>query len=354
MPPLHKILKNVPMQNPGLLYNLKRKRWVDMENQELKIESMLLQHGVPIAKGTLHRIRGDASARSFYRCLAGGVSMVVMTYPDHMDDNISEMVMLERFFRPASVFPKVLYDAREDYCLVFEDAGAEDVFERSKNISQDALPRLYKDIINQLIVMYSHAKAKGLWRYFKKRFTHEKLFWELNFMLACMRERLSWKKMTFLRRLFYELVHDIQLTPQVFCHRDFHSRNIMVSNERCLFVDFQDARFGPLFYDIASLLIDPYNEETAAPLRDMLYEYYLEQAVPALKVEITKSQAFTAFSNMCLQRLYKALGTFLSMNAKGRPEYLQYVPATLRNIERFSLTAPALEAYGIVKEGLNQ
>jgi hypothetical protein len=126
---------------------------------------------------------------------------------------------------------------------------------------------------------------------------------------------------------FYEIAQYLARRPKVMCHRDYHSRNIMVKNEQIYLVDFQDARKGPYTYDIISLLRDSY-VEIDEKLRNELLDYYLQEAHLADAKGIEKELLF-----MSLQRNIKALGTFAFQYCqKGKILYLDFIPITIRYI----------------------
>jgi aminoglycoside/choline kinase family phosphotransferase len=125
--------------------------------------------------------------------------------------------------------------------------------------------------------------------------------------------------------------------PRVLCHRDYHSRNLMLHDGSLHIIDFQDARMGPDTYDLASLLRDSYVDLTDRE-RDELIAYFL-----ALKGS-PESDALEAFRErfdlMSLQRNLKALGTFgYQTTVRGNPVYIQYIPRTIsyvaHNLKRF-------------------
>src|SRR4029079_11451613 len=126
--------------------------------------------------------------------------------------------------------------------------------------------------------------------------------------------------------------------PRVLCHRDYHSRNLMLSEGSLYIIDFQDARMGPDTYDIVSLLRDSYMDMTERDV-DELMAYFL-----ALngRHSVTDLEEFRRRVDlMALQRNLKALGTFGYQTITRRnPVYIQYMPRTLRyarqNLEKYS------------------
>jgi len=122
------------------------------------------------------------------------------------------------------------------------------------------------------------------------------------------------------------IVAELAAEPRVLCHRDYHSRNLMLNGDQLFIIDFQDARMGPDTYDLASLLRDSYMDLTEDVV-DELLAYFL-----ALQGRSAEADAFRArFDLMALQRNFKALGTFgYQTTTRGNSVYIQYMPRTLR------------------------
>ena len=114
------------------------------------------------------------------------------------------------------------------------------------------------------------------------------------------------------------------------CHRDYHSRNLMLHDGRLYIIDFQDARMGPDTYDLASLLRDSYVDLTDREL-DELIAYFL--ALEGARSADGRGEFRRRFDLMALQRNLKALGTFgYQTTTRGNPVYIQYIPRTLRYV----------------------
>jgi aminoglycoside/choline kinase family phosphotransferase len=114
----------------------------------------------------------------------------------------------------------------------------------------------------------------------------------------------------------------------VLCHRDYHSRNLMLREGSLYIIDFQDARMGPDTYDLVSLLRDSYVDLPEETVSDLL-AYFL-----ALKGQTGTEHEFRRrFGLMALQRNLKALGTFgYQAAARRNPIYIQYMPRTLKYV----------------------
>jgi len=125
----------------------------------------------------------------------------------------------------------------------------------------------------------------------------------------------------------------------VLCHRDYHSRNLMLFADRLYWIDFQDARMGPASYDLASLLRDAY-VDVPEELQEELQERFRQKAAPGEARDVFRRR----FDLMCVQRNLKALGTFGYMaTVRQNPVYLPYIPRTLAHARRNLSLYPELE-----------
>jgi aminoglycoside/choline kinase family phosphotransferase len=165
-------------------------------------------------------------------------------------------------------------------------------------------------------------------------FDVEKLTWELDFFTKHFLEAyrgitLADGERTALRAEFAGIVEELAAEPRVLCHRDYHSRNLMLHEGQLYMIDFQDARMGPDTYDLVSLLRDSYVDLPDQTV-DELIAYFL-----ALKGSADDPDFRRRFNVMALQRNLKALGTFgYQTTARHNPVYIQYIPRTLRYVRR--------------------
>lgn len=134
--------------------------------------------------------------------------------------------------------------------------------------------------------------------------------------------------------------------PRYFCHRDYHGWNIMVRDHTVGVLDFQDARMGPLPYDLVSLVCDRGTTGVlgTAVVRNLI-DYYLNRLRAEGGDAIPRHDFLELFDHVAVQRGLKALGTFAFMTVEhGRRQYLPYIPPTLTDLEsrlrRCSLLRP--------------
>jgi NDP-sugar pyrophosphorylase family protein len=115
-------------------------------------------------------------------------------------------------------------------------------------------------------------------------------------------------------------------------HRDCQSKNIMIHEGQPWFIDFQSARLGPIQYDLASLLIDPYVTLSRA-VRDQLLEYALEKI--GAKVSVDKNNFTHSFRYCCISRNLQMLGAFgFLTQLKHKHHFEKYIPTALKGLER--------------------
>jgi aminoglycoside/choline kinase family phosphotransferase len=129
------------------------------------------------------------------------------------------------------------------------------------------------------------------------------------------------------------LVNSALDQPQVFVHRDYHSRNLMVTeNNNPGILDFQDAVEGPLTYDLVSLLKDCYVRWPSDQVEDWALAFFASLDEP-VRAQLDQDQFLRYFDLMGVQRHLKAAGIFARLNNRdGKPAYMDDIPRTLQYI----------------------
>jgi aminoglycoside/choline kinase family phosphotransferase len=228
--------------------------------------------------------------------------------------------------------------------LLQEDLGDLTLQEALKGAGPAKKKELYRQALDQLVVLQREAaRAPQRAVCFQVAFDFEKLSWELHFFWKHFLEsyrkcELSVEDRASIADGFHRLAAEIASWPRVMTHRDFHSRNLMSHEDRLWWIDFQDARMGPVTYDLASLLRDSYvdlDEEFVAEMA----EEFRQRAVPGEARDTFQRR----LELMSVQRNLKALGTFGYQGAvKGSRVYLPYIPRTLANARRNLARHPEL------------
>jgi hypothetical protein len=179
-------------------------------------------------------------------------------------------------------------------------------------------------------------------------FDMEKLTWELDFFAKHFIEgyrgaTLSAPKRLALGEEWSTVAAELAAEPRVLCHRDYHSRNLMLHAGSLYIIDFQDARMGPNTYDLASLLRDSYVDVSDHDVDDLIAHFLALKGQGGHAGASPNREAIEfrrRFDLMALQRNLKALGTFgYQTTTKRNPVYIQYMPRTLRyirmNLEKY-------------------
>jgi N-acetylmuramate 1-kinase len=166
------------------------------------------------------------------------------------------------------------------------------------------------------------------------KFDVEKLMWELDFMLehyvkGLKKISLTAQELEKIRGHFLSLSETLAAQEPTFTHRDYHSRNLMVTDGRLILLDFQDARMGPCQYDLVSLLKDSYVRLDDA-FRNEMIEHFIQQKEKEETRAVDRQEFIRIFEWMSIQRNLKAVGTFAYQSVvKKKHRYLEYIPQTL-------------------------
>ena len=188
-------------------------------------------------------------------------------------------------------------------------------------------------------------------------FDVDKLLWELEFFTkhyveAYRGATISAPDREALKGEWRRLAEELAGEPRVLCHRDYHSRNLMLHQGELYIIDFQDARMGPDTYDLVSLLRDSYVDLSEATV-DELIAYFIALKRPqggdAIAHRAWEQDFRRRFDVMALQRNLKALGTFgYQTSTRRNPVYIQYIPRTIRHVQTNLLRNP--DRFGRLRE----
>jgi len=280
-------------------------------------------------------LTGDASDRKYFRILPReGESFVLAVYSAPFDYHALPFVNVHGLFVAMPVpVPRILGHADDLGVLALEDLGDVTLQAHLGTGAAAAHAALYREAVGFIdrIQRRGRELASTAYRPFGVAFDVEKLTWELDFFTKHFLEAYRGAGLTTgsreaLRAEFAAIIQELAAEPRVLCHRDYHSRNLMLHDGRLCIIDFQDARLGPDTYDLVSLLRDSYLD-LPEQVVDELIAYYL-----ALGGRTSEAAAFRPrFDLMALQRNLKALGTFgYQTIARRNPVYIQYIPRTLK------------------------
>jgi N-acetylmuramate 1-kinase len=287
--------------------------------------------------GRILQLTGDASDRRYYRVLpSDGESIVLAVHAGPFDYDRLPFVSVARLLERMPVpIPRILGHDAPLGILALQDLG--DVTLQAHlgtepYYSHAALYRLAVGLIATIQRRGAELESDA-YPCYGIAFDVEKLMWELDFFLKYLVEGYRGATLTSagredLRHEFRPIVEELAAEPRVLCHRDYHSRNLMLHDGQLYVIDFQDARMGPDTYDLVSLLRDSYVDLNEIAVSELI-AYFL-----ALRGSSEPESQFRwRFDVMALQRNLKALGTFgYQTTVRNNPVYIQYIPRTLRYV----------------------
>ena len=284
----------------------------------------------------LQELQGDASTRRYVRVISpSGRSRMLLVYPEAFDPQSLSFLNVGRLIGKMGIRVPAVAGCDADLGIVeLEDLGDLTLQAFLLGATPDERAERYREAVAIIATMQRRGQEleSGEDPPFRLAFDVDKLMWELDFfvdhfVVDARGATLAVAERAELRNEFRPLATELAGEPRVFCHRDYHSRNLMVHEEHLYVIDFQDARMGPNTYDLVSLLRDSYVDNSTTFVDTMIDEYLR-------LTETTDAAGFRRrFDVMSVQRQLKALGTFGYQSAvAGTSRYEDDVPRTLRSL----------------------
>jgi aminoglycoside/choline kinase family phosphotransferase len=293
-------------------------------------------------------LTGDASTRQYFRVLRpDNPSVVLSVYDAPFTFDTLPFVNVSRLMSAIPLpVPMIAGHADDLGILILEDLG--DVTLQAhlgvtQPIEHDALYKQAVEFVERLQRRGRELTSDDFLP-FSVAFDRGKLMWELNFFVKHYLEAYRGTPVPApvreaLEQEFLFIADELAGEPRVLCHRDYHSRNLMVQSGRLYIIDYQDARMGPDTYDLVSLLRDSYVDLSEDRV-DELLRGFLKLGADSRSTPEAVAEFRRRFDLMSVQRNLKALGTFgHQTTARNNPVYIQYIPRTLSyvraNLERY-------------------
>ncbi len=291
-----------------------------------------LRNDLGIAFDTIAPASGDASFRRYFRIQHAGESLVVMDAPPDKED-------CEPFINIASAMgklglnvPRIIEQNLEQGYLLLSDLGNTQYLDR---LTVDSVERLYGDAFDALLLLHAAGEHPAQ----LPPYDHSLLMREMELMREWYIEKhlgitLSNIQHNVLDETFERLAQSALAQPQVWVHRDYHSRNLMVlEHNNPGVLDFQDAVIGPITYDLVSLLKDCYITWPREQVLAWVRGYYQRLLENGLIDETGETQFIKWFDFMGAQRHLKVVGIFSRLDIRDdKPGYLKDIPRTLAYI----------------------
>jgi len=289
-------------------------------------------------KNQITQIKSDASFRKFYRKKINKKSSIIVYAEKEKNKNLLNYDAINKLLIKNKIFaPKLLSQNLSKNFIEIEDLGAKTIFDIFKKKKVNKL-KIYKKILLVLIKLQNIKlrKIKNIKKKYYKipNYSEKLIFNEANLFLdwyvpQVINNNKRHKIKNEFKKIITYLIKKIQLPNNTFVHRDFHVSNLMISNNKISIIDSQDAVYGNIAYDLASL-IDDVRFKTSKNLKEMIYKNYLNLN----KKKINKIKFKNDFEILSVLRNLKVIGIFSRLAQRdNKKKYLKLIPYTWNLIE---------------------
>ncbi len=303
---------------------------------------------------SLRPASADASFRRYFRVdTQSGQSLIVMDAPPPQEDVRPFVKVAELFSATGVSVPTILAQDTERGFLLLSDLGSTTYLQQ---LSPDTAHKLYLDAIDALILLQVQSRAGVLTAYDRELLHRELMLYPDWYVTRHLKATLSDTQNADLNRVFDLLLANNLAQAQVYVHRDYHSRNLMVMDKgNPGILDFQDAVYGPITYDLVSLLRDAYIQWDEELVLDWTIRYWERARRAGLPVSHDVDAFYRDFEFMGLQRHLKVLGIFARLyHRDGKDGYLNDIPLvmdyTRKTAYRYKEFAPLIRLLDTLQE----
>ena len=303
---------------------------------------------------SLRPASADASFRRYFRVdTQSGQSLIVMDAPPPQEDVRPFVKVAELFGATGVSVPTILAQDTERGFLLLSDLGSTTYLQQ---LNPDTAHKLYLDAIDALIQLQVQSRAGVLPVYDRELLYRELMLFPDWYVTRHLKATLSDAQNADLNRVFDMLLANNLAQAQVYVHRDYHSRNLMVMDKgNPGILDFQDAVYGPITYDLVSLLRDAYIQWDEELVLDWTIRYWERARKAGLPVSHDVDAFYRDFEFMGLQRHLKVLGIFARLyHRDGKDGYLSDIPLvmdyTRKTAYRYKEFAPLIRLLDTLQE----
>src|SRR5438552_11553124 len=271
------------------------------------------------SKSEIVALTPDASTREYFRIPWDKGTAVAAVYPEPFDPAVHPYLDITRLFLEAGLPVPEVYDTDgTSGIIVQEDLGDRQLYQVFETASEEERETLIEQAI-ELIARIQVATSRAFERQSiasRLAFDEAKLSWELDFFVehyfgSLRNETLRHAEAAELKAELNDVAAELSARPRVLCHRDFHAANLMIDDHnRLRVIDHQDARMGPVTYDLVSFLLDRRSPPPSlAELRAYRLLLLEQRRLLGLKA-LDPDEVAQEFRLMAIQRGLKATGTF--------------------------------------------
>lgn len=302
---------------------------------------------------SMHPASADASFRRYFRIFIEDQTFIVMDAPPQHEDCGPFLKVAEILAEAGVHVPKIMaYDAKQGLVLL-SDLGST-TFLQALTDQPDSAHGLYSDAIGALITMQLSQRAKSLPLYDQTLLLKELNLFPEWYIGKHMQTNLSARQHAVLHSAFEHIVRNNLAQSKVLVHRDYHSRNLMMTSPNPGIIDFQDAVYGPITYDLVSLFKDAYICWDEEHILDWVIRYWEKARAAGLPVAADFASFYRDFEWMGVQRHLKVLGIFARLHHRdGKSTYLNDMPVVMDYLRKACERYRELGALLILLDELN-
>jgi len=281
------------------------------------------------ASFTIAPASSDASFRRYFRITSDGRTLIVMDAPPS-HENCQPFIHTAQVFAEAGLnVPRVLEQNLELGFLLLTDLGDTTYLSAIQN-GRISPNDLYRDACLALVTLQKASQRNVFPDYDDALLTREMHLFPDWYIAKHLKIDLTEEQRGYLQGMFDLLNRNILAQPQVYVHRDYHSRNLMLCETNPGVLDFQDAVFGAITYDLVSLLKDAYVQWEEEQVLDWAVRYWQAARKAGLPVAQDFAEFYRDFEWMGVQRHLKVLGIFARLyHRDGKDGYLKDMPLVM-------------------------
>jgi aminoglycoside/choline kinase family phosphotransferase len=322
-----------------------------MAATDLQIQKFLVKH-LGSESFKIFNLAGDASTRRYYRIVLDSQSWVLMNWEPFDVKKYPFISVLSHFKESGVRVPSIVTYSEQDGLVLLEDLG-DLTLERKfwESQQQQSSMVFYEMAIDEMVKIHVNStENKKECTAFNIQFDTDKFLWEMNYgkdnlLLGVLKFQMNTSVAAELQKVFLDICQRLDKEPKRIAHRDYHSRNLMIKLDQMIVIDFQDARLGPVQYDLVSLLKDSYvdlNEEST----QHLINNYLDKTKAFLPKNFSRENFDLIYELQSVQRCFKACGSFASFyHQREDRRYLKYLNGTLKRVLKGLTYFPEYKAF---------
>lgn len=289
----------------------------------------------------IEKLSGDGGHRHYIRVKQAGDLSYILMLSGKKDESLRHFLSIHKRLNQAQcLVPKTFQQDWEEGFLLLEDLG--DISLEQLHIQKGWIhsQTFYEQAVEQMLAMQKGVQPHDEDNLFDKNFFLKEIDFSFFHLQAILENpiELEQKQNSALKDL-QDILLQIDQAPFSYCHRDFHSKNMMIFKNQLYLLDFQDAGKGPFLYDLTSLLYDSYVPLTENQKQELIKKYF-DKAPSIFKQNgQTEKDFFSLIQLQFLQRGLKACACFASFYTKNQKKtHLQYITPTLQQLLKVAKT----------------